>query len=82
MKMECEKIKENVEEYLKNELTEKETDVIKKHLEVCGDCREFFSEFQKLKNSYPDYEKKFPYPRNLEEKLKKSLEDLEKIPSV
>ena len=77
--MNCEIVREDTEEYLKNKLTEKEMNEIKKHLKECCECREYFLGCEKLINSYPDYEKVFPYPKKFEEKLKKSLIDLEKI---
>ena len=77
--MNCEYVKENFDEYTANELDSESAEKIKKHLESCDECRGFFSELKKLKNNYPDYEKKIPYPVNLEEKLKNSLKDLEKL---
>lgn len=78
----CEYAKENIDEYEKGELLRKESEKIAKHLKICVECRRFFKEFGNLKNLYPDFEKSFSYPQNLEEKLKKSVKELEKITSV
>lgn len=78
----CEYAKENIDEYEKGELLHEESEKIAEHLKICFSCRRFFKEFKKLKDLYPDFEKSFPYPQNLEEKLKKSVKELEKITSV
>ena len=73
--MDCEAVRENAEEYIKKEIF---SDEIKAHLESCHECREYFSELGKLFSSYPNYEKDFEYPKDIEEKIKKSLKDIEK----
>lgn len=72
--MDCEAFKENVEEYIKEEM--------QKHLQSCSSCREYVKDIKKLFLSYPDYEKDFEYPKDMEEKIKKSLKNIEKAYSL
>lgn len=73
--MNCEFIKENAEEFIKDSFSKED---IEKHLESCPSCREYISELKKLFSSYPDFEKDFKYPVDLDEKIKKSLKNIEK----
>ena len=72
--MDCEYVRENTVDYLKKELSEKEMNEVREHLSHCGECREYLKDCEKLINSYPDFEKSFPFPQKLNEKIKKSLE--------
>lgn len=78
----CKYAKENRDEYENGELLTEETEKIAEHLKTCFECRSFFAEFKKIQRLYPDFEKSFFYPQNLEKKLKKSVKGLEKITSV
>ena len=77
--MDCEFIKENAEEFIKEGFLKED---IKNHLESCAECRDYILELKKLFSSYPDFEKDFKYPENLEEKIKKSLKNIEKAHSL
>lgn len=72
--MDCEFIKENAEEFIKEGFLKEE---FNKHLETCRECREYIFSFKKLFSMYPDFEKDFSYPCDLEEKIKKSLKNIE-----
>ena len=72
--MDCEFIKENAEEFIKEGFLK---DDIEKHLEICMKCREYIFELKKLFSLYPDFEKDFKYPDDLDEKIKKSLKNIE-----
>lgn len=78
----CEYARENRDEYENGELLSEESEKITEHLKACFECRSFFTGLKKLENLYPNFEKSFSCPQNLEEKLKNSLEKLEKITSV
>ena len=77
--MNCDFIKNNAEEYIKEGFLKAD---IEKHLEICPSCREYIIELKELFSSYPDFEKDFKYPKNLEEKIKNSLKNIEKAHSL
>ena len=72
--MNCETVCENIVEYIKNKVSENDMKEIKEHLEKCEECRIYFNDCKKLLGIYPNFEKDFTYPADLEEKIKKSLE--------
>lgn len=76
--MDCEKVRENLFDYIKNFISDEKSEKIKEHIAKCQNCREFYYDCEILSKSYPQYEKKFLFPEKLNKKIKKSLESLEK----
>ena len=73
--MNCEFIREYAEEFIKENFMKAE---IEKHLESCSSCRAYICELKNLFSSYPSFEEDFKYPKDLEEKIKNSIKNIEK----
>lgn len=76
--MDCKKICSLAFDFEKGILEKKASELIKNHLKTCKECKKYFTECKKLIESYPCFERDFKFPENLDIKIKKSLENLEK----
>ena len=68
----CEKIKELLPLYIEKELSDEETELIRKHLENCAECRKehaFFASMLENLSSMPEPE----LPKGFHEKLMRKV---------